>query len=222
MATSSIPLLNEFLKDTNNKTIFEIGAYNGYDIPAIQKIFKNCQIHAFEPDPECFNDLIKYKSEQVHCYNLAFYNKTGILKFNKYYDNTMYDNQDNRDEWFKTAQSLKNISEHHLTLTHTKEKIKNVKINVQCDTLNNFCLQNNIFPQVLLIDTQGSEYEILESAFDILNKVEIITCEYSLRDFYDNQKHLKDIEILLSKKDFKLQKQISLFTEDHGDAIFIK
>lgn len=221
MAKSSIHLLKEYVNN-KRKTIFEIGAYTGVDIPEIQSIFNDCEIHAFEPDPEAFNNLITLKSKNVHCYNIALSNKIGFLEFNKYYDKTLSSDQSNRDEWFKTAQSLKEISKYHLQITETENKIKTSKINVFCDTLNNFCLEKNIFPEILLIDTQGSEYEILEAAYDILNKVEVIICEYSLCDFYDNQKHLSEIETLLNEKNFFLKTQINLFNNVHGDAIFIK
>lgn len=221
MAKSSIHLLKEYVNN-KRKTIFEIGAYTGVDIPEIQNIFNNCEIYAFEPDPEAFNNLISLESKNVHCYNIALSNKIGFIEFNKYYDSTLQNNQSNRDEWFKTAQSLKDISKYHIEATQTENKIKVSKINVFCDTLNNFCLNKNVFPEILLIDTQGSEYEILEASSDILNKVEIIVCEYSLCDFYDNQKHLPDIESFLNEKGFFLKEKIDLYKEIHGDAIFIK
>ena len=74
----------------NCNTIFEIGAYDGVDIDEIKEHFGNqCQIHAFEPDPESFFQLNNlYEKEGVICNNIALSNYIGktIKEVMSHYD----------------------------------------------------------------------------------------------------------------------------------------
>ena len=93
-------------------------------------------------------------------------------------------------------------------------------------------------PDILSLDTQGSEYEILQGAHNILNSnVLAVHCEVEFLPFYKNQKLFPDIFNLLSSQHFQFIEFTSLervspfrgpidnrgrsFTAA-GDAVFFK
>jgi|LauGreDrversion4_2_1035121.scaffolds.fasta_scaffold00281_48 FkbM family methyltransferase len=201
------------------KTIFEIGAYDGVDVEEIKNNFGNdCAIHAFEPDPESFSKLeYYYKSEGVICNNIALSNHVGTTKFVKCWDPKLED-QSKRDIWYKTAQSIRHNTKDHIL----SKKIVEEEIDVPVTTIKEYCSINSVIPDILLIDTQGSEWEILDGAGDILNNVKVLMTEWSTKELYVGQKMLPAIVELLGKYNFKLVEKINLWEDFHGDAIFAK
>lgn len=225
-ASNMSKILNYCDKEKLN-CVFEIGAYDGVDISEIKSLFgEDCHIHAFEPDFESFSILEKYyNSDTVFCNKIALSNFVGSTKFVKCYDpNINEDNQNSRDLWFKTNQSLRHNNMEVLnqvrpgSLGNMIEK----EYDVDVVTINEYCKINNVKPDILLMDTQGSEYEVLEGASDILDNVKVISTEWSSIQLYENQKLLSDIQNLLSKYGFELVEKINLWYDIHGDAIFCK
>jgi FkbM family methyltransferase len=205
----------------NCNIIFEIGAYDGVDIDEIKELFgNNCEVHAFEPDPECFSKLnVLYKNEKIICNNIALSNHIGTTKFIKCFDPNISD-QSQRSLWHKTIQSLRyNSSDHSSMLSQT---ILEKEIDVDVTTLYQYCTHNKVQPDILLIDTQGSEWEILDGAKNILDNVKAIMTEWSTKELYIGQKKLQDIIDLLTSYNFELVEKINLWQDFHGDAIFVK
>ena len=214
---SSINKVYEYYKNPNS-IIFEIGAFDGVDIDEIKNLWSNSIIHAFEPDEEVFSTLNTYSSKEVICNNVALSNIDGKLIFRKYLQPGT--SNEDRSLWHKTIQSLKKASEFHKSANGSA--IQEIEVEVESVTLNNYCITNNVSPDIILMDTQGSEWEILDGARDILKNVKIILLEWSTIELYEEQKMLNDIKILLEEYDFELIEKINLWEEMHGDAIFIK
>lgn len=202
--------------DIDSPIIFEIGAYDGIDIDEIVKTWNNCKIYAFEPDPESFNILKDYESINIICNNIALSNVDGKTKFIKCLDPDIED-QSKRHLWLKTAQSLRKNTEFHKIRPMTE-----IEIDVDVTTIKKYCELNEIYPDILLLDTQGSEWEILDGAADLLFNVKIIMTEWSSVELYVGQKMLSDIELLLSTYGFQMIEKINLWGDFHGDAIFMK
>lgn len=202
-----------------SKIIFEIGAYDGVDIEEIKNVFgDDCIVHAFEPDPEVFFKLRKYnESHGVICNNIALSNYSGYAKFVKCWDPSIED-QSNRSLWHKTIQSLMHNTQQHIMSRNVREE----EINVPVTTINEYCKINNIHPDILLLDTQGSEWEILDGASMYLNNIKSVMSEWSTKELYEGQKMLEDIVSLLKKYDFHMVEKINLWDDFHGDAIFAK
>jgi FkbM family methyltransferase len=200
------------------KCVFEIGAYDGVDIPEIKNLFgQNCIIYAFEPSPECFPKLKEwYESKEVVCNELALSNVTGTTKFVVCLDPFVSDQQE-RSLWHKTAQSLRHNSPNHMV-----RSLVETEIDVKVDTIDNYCKHNNIKPNIIFVDTQGSEWEIFDGARTILNDVDIIFTEWSSKELYYGQKMFSDIKQLLAEYGFELKEKINLWEDFHGDAIFVR
>jgi len=217
------PNMNKILKYTNNvNCVFEVGAYDGVDIQEIKKMFgDNCSIHAFEPDNEFYQILSKnYSSSNVICNQIALSNFDGKTKLIKVHDPLLTDEeQKNRHLWYKTAGSLFEINDTFSGYAQGRILKKEVDVNVT--TIDSYCSKNNIKPDVLLIDTQGSEYQVLEGAKGVLNNVQVILAEWSRQELYKNQKYLSDIQELLNDYGFALAERIDLWQDFHGDAIFV-
>jgi FkbM family methyltransferase len=202
----------------NVKCVFEIGAYDGVDIDEIETLLgPSCSIHAFEPDFESFSILkTLYGDKQNIILNqIAISNIKGTTKFIKCLDPKVT-NQADRSLWYKTNQSLR-----HNTDFHRMDAVEQ-EYDVNVTTLDDYCRQNSICPDILLVDTQGSEWEIFDGSKSILTKVQVILTEWSTKELYQNQKMLPDIVTLLQKYGFTLKEKINLWDDFHGDAIFVK
>lgn len=218
MVTSSIDGILKYTS-TPIKHVFEIGAFDGVDIEHILNIFNECTVHTFEPDPECFQSLNQFKdNNRVVINNIALSNKIGTASFFKCLDPHLGEQQQQRDMWYKTAQSLRRNSTFH----HQNRSLVEQEIIVNCNTIDNYCRSLNIVPDILLIDTQGSEYEILEGAINSLKDIKVILTEWSSKELYVGQKMFDDINQLLESNNFKLKEKINLWGDWHGDAIFVK
>ena len=241
ICNSNMSKILDYCKDV--KCVFEIGAYDGVDIEEIQSLFGyECQIHAFEPDFESFPILEKfYKSDTVLCNNIALSNFIGETKFVKCYDPDLMDPNTNElrrdrnnhtDLWYKTIQSLRynNVKLLNESGLRPGTKIVHKEYPVSVTTVDEYCNVNNLKPDVLLLDTQGSEYEILEGSKSILDNVQAISTEWSSIELYEGQKLLSDIENILGEYGFKLVEKLDLWSLPgtseycpiHGDAIFAK
>lgn len=73
-----------------------------------------------------------------------------------------------------------------------------------------------------MLDTQGSEYEILEGAKETLKNVNGIILEWSSDELYEGMKQLSEIEKLLNSHGFVMKEKLDLWGDWHGDAIFIR
>lgn len=74
----------------------------------------------------------------------------------------------------------------------------------------------------MFLDTQGSEYEILEGAKKTLKYVKGLILEYSIVPLYEGQYLLPDIVNFLTKEGFEECKRVDLYASIHGEVYFIK
>jgi len=218
LGTSNIPKVKQYCPDA--KLVFEIGAYIGFDIPVIHKEWPDAVIHAFEPEPSAFARLDAYRSAHITVNQTALTNFCGETSFFVVHDSKLED-QSKRSEWFKTAGSLRHNGQPHYGVSPS---LQEKEIKVPATTLDYYCTWRDtaIYPEVLLMDTQGSEFEILEGAKYVLPKVQAILVEWSLIEVYKGQMRLEDIQRYLAVYGFHLKHKIDLWSNHHGDAIFAR
>lgn len=173
-------LLKKYLQ--NKKiTYLDIGANVGNDIEFIKKIFnKNkLDIHAFEP----IGDLAK-KLEEKHTditvNNLAISNEQNVKMF---YESKI------------SSQSSLNKNLDNPLKIPTKEYLVNT------NTLENYILEKNITHiDLIKIDTEGHDYEVLQSLGNFYDyvKINLIKLEFLFnnQNFKDNMNFNKIIQLL--------------------------
>ena len=76
--------------------------------------------------------------------------------------------------------------------------------------------------KILILDTQGSELEILKGGKSILSNFDVIICEVSIRKLYKNGPLIKDIENFLNDSNYIMTAFEINRTVGWGDALFLK
>lgn len=151
------------------------------------KLNPNLEVYLFEPNIDFYNILVKRYGESTnfHIYPIALSNKKGTFDF------YLTDKQDCSSLLPPKEESWVNRPD------VTNYQVTQVEVD----------LMENILPDLpyisyLKLDTQGTEYEILEGMGDLLHKTHYVRCEVSNAEQYKNQKTQKDIIALMESKGF--------------------
>jgi len=152
-----------FKTDTNCPYIVDIGSHIGISILYFKALYPNCKILAFEPNPISFGilkeNIFNNGLEDIQLINKAISSNYSLKDF--YIDNS-------DEHWESNSSFLKGS-------WSEKESTKSIK--VECTRLDEY-IKDIEKIDMLKIDTEGSEYEILNSHKNILNKVKNISVEY--------------------------------------------
>lgn len=182
--------------------IIDAGARNGFN--QLHKLNRYINLQAFEPDPRSFKSLDGILSnsgfKSYHTLQLALGNTNGQTMFNLTvkpdmsslleFDNALFDNHfghiASSEAWKQSGQT------EHAQM-------------VQVDTLDNlFAGKTGYQIDLLKMDTQGSEYEILQGALHLLSSgnISIIKTESNLVPMYKGQKSFSELDLFIQSKDF--------------------
>lgn len=171
-------------KAKDGEVIFDIGSNIGlFVIRQASKVGPNGKIWAFEPNPFVFNRLIKNLGENnilnAVAIQKAVTSKVGKMKFS-----------------FNINITPEGRSLHSEEL----DKNKNMILEVECITLDNFVIENSIRKiNLLKIDVEGEECEVLKGASEkALSITEKIVLEYHGEEIKEN------LIQLLKNKNFSL------------------
>jgi hypothetical protein len=63
------------------QNILDIGAHKGQTVNFFTKVFPKAKIYSFEPNPEAFQVLKKFNSNNISCLNVGFSSKVGETDF---------------------------------------------------------------------------------------------------------------------------------------------
>lgn len=178
----------------NVKTIFDVGANRGETAIKFMNIYPKSTIHAFEPFPETcvvFNENHK-NHKNVILNQIALSSKVGksILNVNISVD----------------TNSLLQSGKLGATSDGSCQTVSQIEI--ETNTIDNYCKQNNIQEiDILKIDVQGFEIEVLKGSLQLLatGKIKIIYTESYFVQQYINQPLFYEIAALLMQYDFILQ-----------------
>lgn len=171
--------IKDFIK--KGDCIIDVGANIGaLSIALSRMIGKKGQVHAFEPNPYVFakleRDLHANNIINVKAINRGIWSKSiGKLPF--YCDNTTY----------SSASSFVR------KLNNPKEVV------IDVTSLDDYCKQNEIMPQLIKIDAEGAEYEAISGAEETIKKYNpIIVFEYitSNSPKYDLIQHMRRLGYL--------------------------
>ena len=227
---------NELLNLINvkEKIIFDVGCFRGNFtnnlIKNEQRNNNNSNYYLFDANPNVRNylkDLLK--KDNVNYFQLALDNTNTKKNFtiNKYFEpsgsslNSAHKKDPlynfSRKAFMKIFQPFKTIQDYE-------------EITAQTQTLDNFCAQNKI-PKIdlLKLDTDGTEFEVLLGAKNLLSKgkIGLIYTEISgFKKIFNNK--VEEIVNLLAEYDFELKKSykissFSMFSNlKSTDNLFVK
>lgn len=198
-------------------TIFDVGAHHGQTALAYNKLFDTPQIFSFEPFGESFTTLTNtVKSfDNIKTFNTALSNITGEVEF--------HSNQSSATNSILPTHK-EGASIWDVDLLDTIHKIK-----VPVTTVDAF-IETHHIPQVdvLKIDTQGTEYLVIEGALQSIKagKIKMIYMEILTLPTYENQKKFDEILLLLRTNGFALHNIYNTSLTKNGvlrqvDALFV-
>lgn len=205
--------------NTVNKklTIFDVGGHQGQTATNYLNLFPESLIYTFEPFSASFEKLTSTinKHPKIFPFKLALGNecKTTSLNINK---------NSATNSIFPTHPEGEHIWGKDLLNTVTSEEIKML-------TLDEFAKQKSIEKiNILKLDTQGSEYLVLEGAKELIKqkKIDLIYTELIVLPTYKHQLQLSEYLSLFNTLDFELYNFYNLSLTKEGklrqvDAIFI-
>lgn len=198
--------------------IFDIGACEGEDSIRYAKLFPKSKIYSFEPinsNIEKFKkNLEKYKTKNIHLAEKALSNKIEQKSIFVSSGNP----EGHNSEWDygnKSSSLLEPLD----VLIHKKWLKFEKKELIECDTLDNFCLEKNIKSiDFMHIDVQGAELLVLEGAMDMINSVKLIWLEVSEKELYKKQALFKDIQKFMKNNGFKIV--LNRINKGCGDCLY--
>lgn len=151
------------------------------------KLHPNLEVHLFEPNIDFYNKLIERFGEltNFHIYPTALSNKKGIFDF-----------------YLTGKQDCSSLLPPEEEAWVNRPDVTNYQVTqVEVDLMENV-IPNLPYISYLKLDTQGTEYEILEGMGGLLDKTHYVRCETSNIGQYKNQKTQKDIIALMESKGF--------------------
>lgn len=194
----------------SNPTIFDVGANLGRTVREFKEFWPEAEIHAFEPQEECWNDLevVKnaFRNGEIVINRVAAGNvfskespffthdlSKGISGFNKINLNSL----DSVHLKSLTEQDPAKVREYETTLNHERR--------VSVLRLDDYMVRNGVDRiNLLKIDTQGYEPEVLEGLGNKLADVDVVLTELMFYDYYERSLSFSDIEKFLIPAGFHL------------------
>lgn len=163
-------------------TVVDIGCRNG---PRVQWIRADTHIIGFDPDAEECERLSKEFAPHQFV-PLALDGNKGLRTF--------YQTECNEcGSFLKPRQDL-GWSAHRIIGT----------VQIETRTLDGWCLEHNIAPDLIKLDTQGTELYILEMAKLALAKCAVVICEVEFNPLYERQPLFGDVDKFLRSEGYEL------------------
>lgn len=214
--TDAFLVQKDLLNTHNEIVIFDVGAHFGETVDHYKGLFENCRIYSFEPFLDSFKRLEETASrfQKVYPFNVALSNEDGSVVFNL-----------NKES---ATNSLLNTGERGADTWWVNALETDKSITVTAAKLDTFMLQHNIdHIDILKLDTQGSEYLVIDGALRTITegKIKLVYLEIITMPTYENQKHLDEMIELLRLNGFSLYDFYNYNYSDKGqlrqvDAIF--
>lgn len=201
--------LNETKKIDN---ILHIGACLGEEIIFYQKLNPK-KVYWFEPNPKLLkqlNENVSGQSFESLVFPYAVSNKKGTAQFN------IIENETKTNPGCSSLQDLKIHAELYQDITKVDTCI------VETIQIDEFLLENNleINFDLVSLDTQGHDFEILNSSNFIFN-AKAIVIETAKVELYEGQKTDVEIDSLLESKGYH-KNYYHEFHKVWGDSLYLK
>lgn len=179
----------------NNDLVFnyiDVGARGDISSPWLE-LEKHSRIIGFEPDADEAKHLNK------------------LFKNRKYFDIALWSEKTSKavyiNEWESTSSMYKpNIDFiRNFQPKHWEGRIIKSSSEVECETMDNILLKEELIPDFIKIDTQGSEYDILKGAKQILSQyAPLVTCETWCAEVYKDAPKMHKIISLMDSLGYQV------------------
>ena len=130
---------------SKNNTVIDIGANIGWiSLILAESVGSSGKVYSFEPSSKIFKYLkqISEKRKQIFPYQMAMSNENGEVSF---------------------------TNEKHSDLSHISSNVTKNSETVECKTLDNFVLDENITSiNFIKVDVEGHDYQVLEGGLETL------------------------------------------------------
>jgi FkbM family methyltransferase len=201
--------LNETKKIDN---ILHIGACLGEEIIFYQRLHPK-KVYWFEPNPKLLlklNENVSGQSFESLVFPYAVSNKKGTSEFN------IIENTTKTNPGCSSLQNLKIHAELYTDITKVDTCI------VETINIDEFLRENNLESNFDLVslDTQGHDFEILNSS-DLIFNAKAIVIETAKVELYEGQKIDTEIDALLESKGY-YKNYYHKFHSVWGDSLYLK
>ena len=173
--SSFLQLDKKWIRDFGFKTVLDIGANIGSFSQTISQLIPGVQIHAFEPIPEAYNQMVERMQAYPHfkAHNCGLGNQDGHIDFHL--------NQSATSSSF-----LPQSQSHRDAFPHTSHGTKIMQVKIA--RLDDLISENDLaLPMMAKIDVQGYEREVLDGGHQTIRNAELILIETSFVELYEGQ-----------------------------------
>ncbi|HXW85953.1 MAG TPA: FkbM family methyltransferase [Candidatus Bathyarchaeia archaeon] len=175
-----------------NPVIVEAGAFSGHDTLRMADIWPQGIIHAFEPVPDIYQQLLKHveKRKNIFCYPVALSDTNGFAQIYVAY---------------KKSGKITQASSLHKPDARLRWSpiIFPYTISVPTITLDTWAAQQNRdHIDFLWLDVQGHELIIMRAAEKIMKTVKALWVEVAFAHNYEHQLLYEDVIVWLGKQKF--------------------
>jgi FkbM family methyltransferase len=194
-----------------NPIIIDAGAHIGTDSIEMSNLWKHGTIHAFEPIPEIYSQLVTNTSSRknIYTYRYALSNKTGNVDF--------FISSGESDASSSLLPPKEHINRHPNVLFN-----KIIKVNTI--TLDEWAYKNNItHVDFAWLDMQGFEFQTLKASRIIIKSIKVIFTEVNLVETYEGvtlyseyKEWLESIGLKMVQEDFHWKEKIQ------GNVLFVR
>ena len=194
-------ILKKHSEDING--VIQVGAHIGQQVNLFLKL-ENVVIHLFEPQKNPLEVLKKYKKYSniiIHEFGLG--NTNEKLKLYK---------SDNKKGVSSSILKPKLHTKYFPEVEFNSYELIEVK---------KFSSLENVNGNFLMIDVQGYELEVLKGFEDKIQNLDFIFTEISIKEFYENNILVNDLDKFMSKKGFVRTNTFLYSNIPMGDALYV-
>ena len=197
------------------KNIMDIGCHEGDYSVLLKNVFKNCYIHAFEP-----NILLKPKIKMKNVLKNNFkINYIAVSDIDGYIDMII----DNEISKISTGSQINYNSKTYkikeILYSSNKSKDQKNRKKIKSTKIDTYIEKNNLKFDFVKIDVEGLELKVLKGFQKNISKTKFIMVEYHKDNLYENLKS-EDVDIFLKQNNFELVSSIKFPLMDWEDRLY--